>query len=72
MSASPRSQRRMLRLNDVIKKVGLGRDSIYRLARGKGFPKPIKLGERASAWFEDEVDAYLEKRAAERDQQAAG
>lgn len=71
MSASPRSQRRALRLKDVIRKVGLGRDSIYRGAKEGWFPKPIKLSERASAWFEDEIDAFLEKRGAERDQQAA-
>lgn len=64
--------RRVLRLPQVITKTGLGRDSIYRLGRDpkSGFPKPIKLSERASAWFEDELDLFLEKRAAERDQAA--
>jgi len=59
--------RRILRLPAVIEKSGLGRDSIYRLARKGEFPKPIKLSERASGWLEHEVDAFLEKRAAERD-----
>jgi prophage regulatory protein len=58
---------RILRLPAVIEKSGLGRDSIYRLARKGEFPKPIKLSERASGWLEHEVDAFLAKRAAERD-----
>jgi prophage regulatory protein len=60
--------RRVLRLPEVISKTGLCRDTVYRLGRqGGGFPKPIKISERASGWFEDELDAYLERRAAARE-----
>jgi len=45
-----------LRLPATIAKTGLGRDSIYRGAREGWFPKPVKLSERASGWFEDEPD----------------
>lgn len=65
------TKRRVLRLPQVIDKTALGRDSIYRGAREGWFPKPVKLSERASGWFEDELDAYLESRAALRDQSAA-
>jgi prophage regulatory protein len=41
---------------------GMGRDSIYRLAREGRFPKPRKLTERSSAWREDEVLAWIESR----------
>jgi prophage regulatory protein len=68
---TPPKSRRVLRLPDVIAKSGLGRDSVYRGGHEGWFPKPIKLSERASGWFEDEIDAFLEKRAAERDQSAA-
>jgi prophage regulatory protein len=60
--------RRVLRLPAVIAKTGLGRDSIYRGAREGWLCKPIKLSERASGWFEDELDDYLEQRAAKRTQ----
>jgi prophage regulatory protein len=63
--------RRVLRLPATIAKVGMGRDSIYRLGREGDFPRPVKLSERASGWFEDELDAWLAKRAAERDAQSA-
>jgi prophage regulatory protein len=66
---APKSQKplRVLRLPEVIAKTGLGRDSIYRLSHGGGFPKRVKLSERASGWLEHEVDQYLAERAADRD-----
>ena len=71
VQAAPKS-RRVLRLPQVIAKTCLGRDSIYRGGREGWFPKHIKLSERASGWFEDEIDAFLELRAAQRDAKAAG
>jgi prophage regulatory protein len=63
--------RRVLRLPATSAKTGLGRDTIYRGGREGWFPKPIKLSERASGWFEDEIDAFLEMRAAQRDAQSS-
>jgi prophage regulatory protein len=34
------------------------------------FPMHIDVGENSSAWFEDEVDDFLEMKAAERDAKA--
>jgi prophage regulatory protein len=58
--------RQVLRLPEVIRKTGLGRDTVYRGGREGWFPKPAKISERASGWFEDELDEYLERRAAAR------
>lgn len=58
---------RMIKLNEVTEKVGLGTDTIYRLARAGKFPKQIKVGPFASRWSEVEVDQYLRDRAALRD-----
>jgi len=55
---------RFLRLPAVQAMTGLGRDSIYRLAREGKFPKPIKISERASGWVEAEVEAFNEQRIA--------
>jgi prophage regulatory protein len=56
----------ILRLPDVIKRVGLKRASIY-LHIGKGtFPKPIALGPRAVGWIEHEIDAWLAMRITAR------
>lgn len=57
---------RLLRLPRVIELTGLGRDSIYRLARNGQFPRPRKLtaGGRSSAWREDEIRAWIDSRPA--------
>ncbi len=53
---------KILRLPDVIKRVGLSRSSIYaRVARGGDFPSPIKLGERAIGWPSSEIDKWIEE-----------
>lgn len=50
-----------------MKATGLGRSSIYAFIRSKEFPPPIKIGPRASAWDDAEVDAWLAGRKALRD-----
>lgn len=62
---------RFLRLPAVVEKTGLGRDSVYRLGKHGGFPRPVKISERASAWLESEVDAWCAQRLAERDTSSA-
>ncbi len=53
---------RMLRLPAVRELTGLGRDTIYRLARAGEFPKPRKITERCSAWRLDELEAWMDSR----------
>jgi len=49
----------ILRLPDVMKRVGLKHTAIYlRISQGK-FPKQISLGGRAVGWLEHEIDAWL-------------
>jgi prophage regulatory protein len=39
---------------------------LSRLIAAKKFPKPVKIGNRLH-WSEDEVDAFIEAKLAERD-----
>ncbi|MEM9629475.1 MAG: AlpA family transcriptional regulator [Pseudomonadota bacterium] len=65
-SPAPAS-RRLIRIDEVLRRTGLGRTSIYnRIATGE-FPRQIPLGPHASAWVESEVDEWINKRIAERD-----
>lgn len=61
----------LLRLPQVQARTGLSRSEIYRRIASGGFPAPVKLGERASAWPEHEVTAWCEARIAARDAKAA-
>ena len=62
------SSQKILRRPAVTRKTGLASSSLYAaIARGE-FPKPIKLGERSVGWLSREVDAWIEARAAKRDE----
>ena len=57
---------KVLRLPDVMDRVGLGSSFIYLLIQRGDFPKPVHLGKRAVGWPEAEVNAWLEERHAQR------
>lgn len=50
---------RLLRLPDVMARVGLKRSAIYqRMGEGK-FPKSRSLGPKCAVWVEAEIDAWI-------------
>jgi len=53
---------RILRLPEVINRVGLRRASIYQHMSAGSFPKSISLGLRAVGWVESEIDAWVQMR----------
>lgn len=61
-------QQQLLRLDEVIAITGKSRTGIY---EDTTFPRPVKIGPRASAWVACEVQAWIDSRIAERDRGAA-
>ena len=59
-SASETRQERILRLPEVLKLIGLARSSLYLKIKQGVFPKQIKLGERASGWFESDIVRFMD------------
>ena len=59
--------RRTIRIRRVTDKTGLAASSIWRLARQGQFPTPVKLSPGCTAWFEHEIDAWLDAKSLERD-----
>ena len=53
------TRERLIRLPEVKRRVGLGRSTIYRLMDLGSFPKARKLGLRAIAWSEAEIDSWI-------------
>lgn len=59
---------RMLRRPELKKRVPLSDSTIYAMMDPNSsqfdpsFPKPVRLGKRAVAWLESEVDAWQENR----------
>lgn len=62
MLKSPASTEAILRLRDVLRRVGLSRSSVYALAARGDFPAPVKLGTRAAGWPESEITAWIARR----------
>ena len=69
MADQPAKQYRLLKLPEVENITGKGRTSIY---SDPTFPKPIKIGARASAWVESEVITWIEFRIAKRGTKIGG
>lgn len=65
------SAQALLRLPEVCRRTGLSRSEIYRRVCAGRFPAPVKLGERASAWPENDVAAFVTACIAERDAKAS-
>lgn len=59
MSDFPETPERLLKLEEVIRRVGLGKSMIYRLISQDRFPAPYKLSAAASRWSEQEVVAWI-------------
>jgi prophage regulatory protein len=57
---------RLIRLKEVIRRTGKGRSSIYKAISNGQFPPPVQIGERSSAWVEEEVSTWIEARIQQR------
>ncbi len=53
---------RVLRLRDLIKKVGLQKTKIYSMIAAGTFPRPIQLGLNSVGWKERDIDAWIAAR----------
>jgi prophage regulatory protein len=60
----------LLKIAEVKALTKLSHPSIYRLIATKRFPRPIKLGDAASAWIASEINEWLESRIEKRNQEA--
>lgn len=55
---------RILRIQEVTQRVGLGRSSLWRMVKEGHFPAPCRLGSRAVGWRDIEVDEWVRRREA--------
>jgi len=51
---------RLIRLDEVKRRVGLGKTMIYRLIQQQRFPAPYKISKFASRWSEREIVAWID------------
>ena len=54
----------MLRLREVMEKVGLGEKAIYARMLTGNFPRPVKLSHRCVRWPEHIIEAWVAEQMA--------
>ncbi len=66
MAGSSTNHPRILRLKQVLERVGLSRSTIYDRINpaspryDNSFPKPIKIGSSAVGWLESSINEWIE------------
>jgi len=56
---------KVLRMKDVIAKLGLSRSTIYNLINAGDFPPSFRLHKQSVGWLESDIDEWILKRMAE-------
>jgi|MTBAKSStandDraft_2_1061841.scaffolds.fasta_scaffold07377_4 prophage regulatory protein len=64
-AVNPPRPSRLIRLPEVIIRVGLSRSTLYARIKAGTFPAPVKLGEKSVAFLESDIDAWIRDRLAE-------
>ena len=60
MNTTDTTNHSLIRLPEVLKRTGFGKAWIYRLISEGRFPAPVKIGVRAVAFVESEIDAWIQ------------
>lgn len=60
-------QNTLMKLPEVEADTGKKRSAIYAEIQAGTFPRPVKIGPRASAWVASEIQDWIAARIAERD-----
>jgi prophage regulatory protein len=54
----------LIRLPEVRKRTGKAKSTIYQEIKDGNFPRPRRIGKRAVAWREDEINSFNASRPA--------
>ncbi len=63
-SSNTTAPSRILRMPEVIERIGMSRGSVYLLMKRGQFPKSVRLSIRAVGWRESEISAWMASREA--------
>lgn len=61
MSVAPAEGDRLIRIDEVKRRAGLGKTMIYRLIQQGRFPPPYKLSPFVARWSEHEVVGWIDR-----------
>ena len=57
---TPHIKGRLIRLPEVMDRVGMKRSAIYQRMREGSFPRSRSLGSRCAVWVEAEIDDWIQ------------
>jgi prophage regulatory protein len=61
-----RNARRLYRLHDLTRELGLSRSTIYKWIQDGRFPAQVQLGGRLSRWRSEDIEAWLQSRGEDK------
>lgn len=61
MQTETEHKERLLRIEAVMARVGLGRSSIHKRVKEETFPAPHKFSRRYAAWTESSIDQWIQQ-----------
>jgi prophage regulatory protein len=57
-----REPHRLIRIREVLRKVGVSQSTWYEDVKEGRAPPPVKISERAVAWYEPDIDDLIDAR----------
>jgi len=54
--------KKLLRVKDVLDITLISNSTMYELMKENKFPKPIRIGRRAVAWLESDIQKWIDSR----------
>lgn len=67
----PKQNQSLIRMPEVLRRIGYGKAWIYKLISLERFPKPVKIGSRSIAFVESEIDEWINSRIEESRKEVA-
>lgn len=67
----PKQNQSLIRMPEVLRRIGYGKAWIYKLISQERFPKPVKIGSRSIAFVESEIDEWINSRIEESRKEVA-
>lgn len=58
---------KLIRLKEVIDRIGLSRTTIYDMMKDGRFPRQVILGQRSVAWHEDAINQWIASRSSKNE-----
>ena len=54
-----RPRERIIRVREVLHRVGVHRGTVYKWIKEGRFPRQVQLGANSAGWYESEIDAWI-------------